>query len=130
MKNDITCEILKKYKTIAVVGYKPGRISGDIAHLLTDNGYIVVGVNPVYKGEAPIPVYSSLSEVPFRIDIVDVFRRSEDIPPIIPDVLNVNPDVLWLQLGIRNDEAVKPAEEAGITVVQDTCIKVEFFRCF
>ena len=125
-----TCEILKTYKNIAVVGYKPGRISGDIAHLLSDNGYNVVGVNPVYKGEAPIQVYSSLTEIPHKIDIVDVFRRSEFIPDLIPDVLKINPKVLWLQLGIRNDEAVQPAIDTGIKVIQDTCIKVEFFRCF
>ncbi len=125
-----TCEILEKYKTIAVVGYKPGKISGDIAHILSDNGYKVVGVNPVYKGEAPIEVYASLKDIPFDIDIVDVFRRSEFIPELIPDVLEINPKVFWLQLGIRNDEAVKPLEEKGITVIQDTCIKVEFFRCF
>jgi predicted CoA-binding protein len=125
-----TCEILKKYKTIAVVGYKPGKISGDIAHLLSENGYDVVGVNPVFKGESPIKVYSSLKEIPHKIDIVDVFRRSEFIPDLIPDVLEIKPKVLWLQLGIRNDEAVLPALENGIAVIQDTCIKVEFFRCF
>ncbi len=125
-----TCEILKKYKRIAVVGYKPGRISGDIAHLLAENGYDVVGVNPVFKGEAPIKVYASLKEIPGEIDIVDVFRRSEFIPELIPDVLEINPKVLWLQLGIRNDEAVEPVAQKGIAVIQDTCIKVEFFRCF
>ncbi len=130
MKNDLTCEILNKYKTIAVVGYKPGRISGDIAHILAERGYKVVGVNPVYKGETPIPLYANLKEIPFEIDIVDVFRRAEDIPAVIPDVLAIKPKVVWLQLGIRNDEAVKPAEDAGITVIQDTCIKVEYFRCF
>jgi len=125
-----TCEILSKYKRIAVAGYKPGRISGDIAHILAENGYDVVGVNPVYKDEAPIKVYASLKDIPHKIDIVDVFRRSEFIQDLIPDVLAIKPAVLWLQLGIRNDEAVKPAEEIGIKVIQDTCIKVEFFRCF
>ena len=125
-----TCEILETYKNIAVVGYKPGRISGDIAHLLSENGYNVVGVNPVFNGEAPLKVYKSLKDIPHKIDIVDVFRRSEFIPELIPDVIEINPDVFWLQLGIRNDEAVKPLIEKGITVIQDTCIKVEFFRCF
>jgi predicted CoA-binding protein len=130
MKNKLTCRILAENSSIAVVGYKPGRISGDIAHLLVDKGYDVVGVNPVYEGETPIPLYKTLEEIPHRVDIVDVFRRAKYIHEIIPSVLKMRPNVLWLQLGIRNDEAVKPAGEAGITVIQDECIKIEYYNCY
>ncbi|HEX2865970.1 MAG TPA: CoA-binding protein [Ignavibacteriales bacterium] len=126
-----TCDILKESKNIAVVGIsnKPGRDSGRIAEYLKEAGYNVVGVNPLQKEFPGIKVYSSLKEVPFKIDIVDVFRRSEAIPEIIPDVLEVKPGVLWLQLGIRNDEAVSPVIDAGIETIQDKCILVEHRFC-
>lgn len=126
-----TCEILKDSKNIAVVGIsnKPGRDSGRIAQYLKEAGYNVVGVNPIVKDFPGIEVYPSLKDVPFKIDIVDVFRRSDAIPEIIPDVLSVKPKVLWLQLGIRNDEAVAPVVDAGIEAVQDKCILVEHRFC-
>lgn len=125
------CDILKESKTIAVVGIsnKPGRDSGRIAQYLQQEGYNVVGVNPIQKEFPGITVYPNLKDVPFKIDIVDVFRRSEAIAEIIPDVLEVKPRVLWLQLGIRNDEAVAPAIEAGIETIQDKCILVEHRFC-
>ncbi|HEX2960642.1 MAG TPA: CoA-binding protein [Ignavibacteriales bacterium] len=125
------CDILKESKTIAVVGIsnKPGRDSGRIAQYLQQEGYNVVGVNPIQKVFPGITVYPNLKDVPFKIDIVDVFRRSEAIAEIIPDVLEVKPRVLWLQLGIRNDEAVAPAIEAGIETIQDKCILVEHRFC-
>ncbi|MCU7499615.1 MAG: CoA-binding protein [Bacteroidota bacterium] len=125
------CDILKESKTIAVVGIsnKPGRDSGRIAQYLQQEGYNVVGVNPMQKEFSGITVYPTLKDVPFKIDIVDVFRRSEAIAEIIPDVLEVKPRVLWLQLGIRNDEAVAPAIEAGIETIQDKCILVEHRFC-
>jgi hypothetical protein len=126
-----TCEILKESKTIAVVGIsgKPGRDSGRIALFLKSKGYNVVGVNPIKKEFEGIKVYGSLKDIEFPIDIVDVFRNSASIPQLIPDVLDVNPKVLWLQLGIRNDEAVKPVADAGIEVIQDECIAIEYNFC-
>lgn len=126
-----TCEILKESKNIAVIGIsdKPGRYSHTISLYLKNHGYNVAGVNPALKQVEDIPVYPSLKDVPFEIDIVNVFRRSEAIPDIIPDVLAVMPKVLWLQTGIYNDEAVRPAIEAGIETIQDTCIFVEHRHC-
>ncbi len=127
------CEILKRSKTIAVVGISsnPMRTSRDIADYLVANGYDVVGVNPNknFNDANGIKVYNSLLEIPHKIDIVNVFRRSEDIPFIIHDVLNIKPDYLWLQLGIRNDAAVKDVVEQGIQTIQDTCIKVAHSFC-
>jgi len=125
------CGILKEAKTIAVVGISsnPARTSRDIAAYLQMYDYKVVGVNPGKPKIEGMEVYASLKDIPFEIDIVDVFRRSEDIPQIIPDVLAVKPKYLWLQLGIRNDKAVQPVIDAGITTIQDTCIKVAHMYC-
>ena len=126
-----TCEILKEAKTIAVIGIsnKPGRDSGRIALFLKDRGYNVMGVNPVQKDFEGIKIYQKLTDIEQDIDIVDVFRNSNSIPDLIPDVLIKKPKVLWLQLGIKNDEAVKPAEEEGIQVIKDKCIAIEYNFC-
>ena len=126
-----TCEILQEAKTIAVVGIsnKPGRDSGRIALFLKDRGYNVIGVNPFQKDFEGIKIYQKLTDIEQNIDIVDVFRNSNSIPGLIPDVLIKKPKVMWLQLGIRNDEAVKPLEEEGIQVIQDKCIAIEYNFC-
>lgn len=126
------CKVLKESKTIAVVGVSsnPTRTSRMIADYLDYAGYNVVGVNPGKPNIPGMDVYAKLTDIPFEIDIVNVFRKSEDIPEIIPDVLAVNPKVVWLQLGIRNDEAIQPCIEKGITTIQDKCIKVEHNYCF
>ena len=126
------CKILEESKTIAVVGISsnPNRTSRIIADFLVRMGYNVVGVNPGKPKIEGIEVFANLKDIPFEIDIVDVFRKPEDIPQIIPDVLAVNPKVLWLQLGIRNDEAVEQVVKNGIQTVQDRCIKIEHGMCF
>ena len=101
-----------------------------MADFLVRMGYNVVGVNPGKPKIEGIEVFANLKDIPFEIDIVDVFRKPEDIPQIIPDVLAVNPKVLWLQLGIRNDEAVEQVVKNGIQTVQDRCIKIEHRMCF
>jgi predicted CoA-binding protein len=125
------CEILKESKTIAIVGIsnKPERDSGRIAVFLKDRGYNVIGVNPFQKDFAGIKVYPRLTDIDQDIDIIDVFRNSNSIPDLIPDVMIKKPKVLWLQLGVRNDEAVKPAEDEGIQVIQDKCIAIEINFC-
>ena len=133
MQDTNICEILKTTKTIAVVGISsnPMRTSRDIAEYLVLHGYDVVGVNPNknFTDANGIKVYNNLEEIPHKIDIVNVFRRSEDIPFIIPDVLKIKPKYLWLQLGIRNDNAVKNVVDAGIQTIQDTCIKIAHSFC-
>ena len=125
------CSLLKRAETIAVVGISgtAGKTSRVIADYLLENNYRVAGVNPAAPSIPGISVYKSLLDIPFKIDIVNVFRKSEDIPQLIPDVLQVNPECLWLQLGISNDEAVKPAFEQGISIVQDKCIYVLHQDC-
>jgi predicted CoA-binding protein len=125
------CKILKESKNIAVVGIsnKLYRDSRKIAIFLKDAGYNVVGVNPLIKEVGNILVYNSLCDIPIQIDIINVFRRSETIPKLTRDILLIKPKVLWLQLGIRNDEAVKPVIDAGIEVIQDKCIMIEYINC-
>jgi uncharacterized protein len=125
------CRLLSETKTIAVVGISdnPDRTSRQIAEFLVDKGFKVVGVNPNIKKAGEIDVYSNLSAVPFEIDIVDVFRRSETIPGLIDEVIKKNPKALWLQQGIRNDEAVKPVIKKGIHTIQDKCIAVYYNLC-
>lgn len=121
-------EILSDTKTIAVIGIsdKPNRDSGSIAKFLLDKGYNVVGVHPTLKDVFGIKVYKSLDEIPHKIDLVNVFLASEKIPEIIPSVEKISPKYLWLQLGVRNDNAVKLLIEKGVEVIQDKCIAVEY----
>ncbi|KAF0153312.1 MAG: CoA-binding domain protein [Ignavibacteria bacterium] len=125
------CDLLHSSKTIAVVGLSdnPDRVSYQIAEFIAAKGYKVVGVNPLFKKAGAFDVYASLKEIPFAIDIVNVFRRSETIPEIIEDVLAVNPKALWLQQGVRNDAAVNPVVEKGIQTFQDKCIAVYYTLC-
>lgn len=125
------CDLLKDSTHVCVVGIsdKPGRDSGRIALMLKQEGYHVTGVHPTLREFAGIKVYPSLQEVPGDIDIVDVFMNSKRIPEIIDNVLAVKPKALWLQLGIRNDEAVAPVQEAGIITIQDLCIAIEYRYC-
>jgi uncharacterized protein len=127
------CELLRNSKTIAIVGLSsnPARTSRAIASYLIRNGFTVVGVNPneSFTNASGIQVYNNLLEIPHKIDIVNVFRKSEDIPSIIADVISIVPNSLWLQLGIRNDSAVSKVSEKGIQVIQDSCIKVDHSLC-
>lgn len=131
---DTICDILKDAKTIAVVGLsKSGsRTSNTIADYLRQHDYNVVGVNPTVDKEElnGFKFYKSITEVPFDIDIIDVFRKSEDIEELIPAVVEKQPKVLWLQQGIRNDETVSPLRHHGIIVIQDECIMVNHRSCF
>ncbi len=125
------CDVLKENKSVAVVGLSknPAKTSRQIADYLIENNFKVVGVNPTTSDIDGYEVYKSISDIPFKVDIINVFRKSEDIPELIEATLEHSPKVFWLQLGIRNDEAVKPFLEAGIEVVQDTCIKVAHMYC-
>jgi uncharacterized protein len=119
--------ILGEAETIAVVGLssRPERDSYDVAEFLQDRGYRIVPINPKESGVLGEPAYPSLLEVPddVRIDVVDVFRRAEDTPPIAEQAVARGAKMLWLQDGIVSEEARRIAEDAGMTVVMDDCIK-------
>lgn len=129
---DKICEILQNAKNIAVVGIsnKPGRDSGLIANFLKDNGYNVFGVNPTLKEFNGIPVYQSLKDIPEPIDIVDIFRKPEMVTEIVKEAIDIKAKVIWMQLGVINFDAEKIALDAGIKVIMNRCIAIEFRRCF
>lgn len=127
--------LLRASRRIAVLGIKPESRSGQPAHFVPryakEAGYLIVPV-PVYYPEVTHilgePVYRRLVDVPGEIDIVNVFRRSEHVPPHVDDILAKRPRAVWMQLGIRNDDAAERLARAGIDVVQDRCLKVELMR--
>ncbi len=128
--------ILTTHKTIAMVGLSadPMRPSHFAAIYMLANGYDVLPVNPrvAAAGETILGqrVYASLSEIPRPVGIVDVFRKPEDVPPIAEEAIRIGAPVLWLQLGIVNDEAAARARAAGLQVVQNRCVKIEHARFF
>ena len=120
--------ILKTSKVIAVMGLSanPDKPSNQVAVFLKEHGYTIVPVNPAHDELLGEKCYPSLSDIPFDIDIADVFRRSEDIPPVADDAINKGVTVFWMQEGIVNNEAADKLRDAGITVVMDKCTKKEY----
>jgi len=126
--------ILTTYRTIAMVGLSadPMRPSHFVAIYMLASGYDIIPVNPKYAGQTILgqPVYASLAEIPRPVEIVDVFRKPQDVPPIAEQAIEIGAKVLWLQLGIVNEDAAQLARAAGLDVVQDRCVKIEHARFF
>ena len=120
--------LLEGSRNVAVVGLsdRPYRTSYEVASALQSYGYRIFPVNPNLTGpvlgEEP---YATVSEIPEPVDIVDVFRRGELTPPVARDAVAAGAKVLWLQLGVINEEAARYADEHGLTVVMDRCLKVD-----
>ncbi len=124
--------ILRSCKTIAVVGlsanwYRPSYFA---AKYMQEHGYRIFPVNPSYKEVLGEKCYASVRDIPEKIDIVDCFRKSEDIEPLADDAIAVGAKVLWMQLGVVNEKAAEKARKAGLEVVQDRCVKIEHGRLF
>jgi uncharacterized protein len=125
--------ILQTCRTIAVVGLspKPDRASFGVAQYMQVHGYCIVPVNPVAAAAGQVilgeKVYASLLDAAKveKIDMVDCFRNSEDIPPLVTEAIQIGAKVLWMQLGIVNEAAKTEAEAAGLQVVQDRCLKID-----
>ena len=124
--------ILKTNRVIAVVG-----LSGDwfrpsyfAAKYMIEHGYTVIPVNPRYEEILGQKCYRSLRDIRVKVDIVDVFRRTEDVMPIAEDAVAIGAKVLWQQLGVKNMEAAQKAETAGLETVMDRCVKIEHARLF
>ena len=124
---DPILDILAKYKTIAVVGLSsnPVRPSYGVTEYMQSAGYHIVPVNPNEREVLGEQSYASLEEVPQKIEIVDIFRRPEEVPPVVDAAIRAGAKVVWMQLGIANEAAAKKAQAAGLTVVMDACILVE-----
>ena len=130
-------QLLQQYRHVAIVGVSadPYRPSHFVAIYLQAEGYDIIPINPRYAGQTLLGkrVYATLTEAKEageQIEVVDVFRRAENVPPIAEEAIAVGAKVLWLQMGIRNDAAARKAQEAGLTVVQDRCMKIEHARFF
>ena len=123
-------EIFKNTKRIAVVGLssKPHRPSFEVSGYLLRAGYEIVPVNPREAEVHGLRAYASLDEAPGEIDVVEVFRKSEDVPPVAEAAIRRRAKVLWLQQGIVNEGAAEKALAAGLTVVMDACMLVEHRR--
>lgn len=125
-------EILKNYKNIAVVGLSPNpyRPSHFVAIYMHAEGYNIIPVNPAASEIMGRKCYPSLRDIPEPVDIVDVFRKPSDVPPLVDDAIAIGAKVLWLQLGVIHEEAARRAQAAGLQVVMDKCIKIEHARFF
>lgn len=122
-------KIIREAKVIAVVGLsdKPERPSYDVAGYMMDHGYRIIPVNPMISEWKGIKAYRSLSEIPQseKVDIVDIFRRSEEVPPVVDEAIKIGAKTVWMQLGIVNEEAAEKTRKAGLNVVMDRCLKIE-----
>jgi|UniRef100_A0A7V6A4J0 predicted CoA-binding protein len=122
--------ILRDYRVVAVVGLspKPERASHQVARYLKDHGYRIVPVNPGQKEILGEKCYRSLADIPFAVDVVDIFRNVEAIPAIVDEAIAIGAKVVWMQLGLVEPASARKAKEAGLKVVMDRCMKIEHDR--
>jgi len=123
-------EILDTYKIFAVVGLsnRPSRPSYSVAAFLKEHGYRIVPVNPLIAEVHGEKCFPDLPSIPFRIEVVDIFRRSELVLPVVQDAIRVGAKAVWMQLGVINEEAAQLARDAGLEVVMDRCPVIEMRR--
>ena len=124
--------ILKDSRVIAMVGlsanwYRPSYFA---AKYMLDHGYRVIPVNPSYADVLGQKCYPTLRDIPERVDIVDCFRKSDEIEPLAQDAIAIGAKVLWMQIGVINDAAAEKARNAGLEVVMNRCVKIEYARLF
>ncbi len=134
MKDEELKEMLKHYKTVAVVGISPkeDRPSFRVAAYLQSNGYRIIPVRPDGDTILGEKIYRTLMEIPegIEIDVVDIFRKSEEVPPIVEEAIRRGAKIVWMQEGVIHQKAGEEAEKAGLKVVMDRCIKKEYQRLF
>lgn len=124
--------ILAEHHTVAVVGLSANwhRPSNFAAKYMQEHGYRVIPVNPQYEEVLGERCHARLTDVPDKVDIVDCFRAAGEIPAIVEDAIAIGAKVIWMQLGIVNNEAARRARDAGLDVVMDRCVKIEHARLF
>jgi uncharacterized protein len=123
-------ELLKTAHVIAIVGLSPeeGKASNGVARYLKGMGYRIIPVNPGHEEILGEKACKSLSDIPEKVDIVDIFMRAEKVLPFVEEALKLHPKAIWLQLGIRNDDARQLVEKTDIAYVEDKCVKQEHGR--
>jgi len=128
--SDVVAQILRRAKTIAVVGLSsnPMRASHGVAEYLKSAGYRIIPVNPNETEVLGEKAYARLEDIPESVDIVDVFRRAEEVAAVAESAVRIGAKVLWMQLGIENAGAAEKARAAGLVVVEDSCLMVEHKR--
>jgi predicted CoA-binding protein len=122
--------ILREYRTIAVVGLSsnPERTSYGVASCLARHGYHIIPVNPTAAEIMGETSYPDLSSVPEKVEVVDIFRKPEDVMPVVEEAIKIKAKAVWMQEGIVNEEAAAKARDAGLLVVMDRCICKEYRR--
>lgn len=120
-------DILNNYRVIAVVGLSPdpGRPSYQVAQYLQQHGYRIIPINPSCTEVLGEICYPSLKDIPFPVEVVDIFRKKEAIPAIVAEAIDIKAKAVWMQLGLAEPESARRAQEAGLKVVMDRCMKVE-----
>lgn len=123
---DRLIELIKSSKNIAIIGISSDaeKPSYRVAEYLKNQGYRIIPVNPKYDEVLGERCYKNLSEIDIPVDIIDVFRKKEDILPITEEAIKIKPKIFWMQLGIENKEARNLLEREGIYVVENTCLKI------
>lgn len=123
-------QILDSFRTFAVVGLspRPDRPSNDVASFLKEHGYRIVPVNPGHREILGEVCYPDLLSIPDPVEVVDIFRRSELVMPVVEQAIAIGAKAVWMQLGVINEEAAAKARAAGLAVVMDRCPKIEFHR--
>ena len=119
--------LLKKYRTIAVVGlsHRPEKPSHQVPRYMQEQGYTIIPVNPNFQGLLlGQQVYAGLKDIPQKVEIVNIFRLPKDVPSVVEDAIAIGAKAVWMQSGIVNNAAAKRAKEAGLEVVMDKCIMV------
>ena len=127
---DLVEQILHDSKVIAVVGLSPNstRPSYGVASYLKDRGYRIIPVNPKAEEILGERSYPDLPSIPEEVDVVDIFRRPEEVPPVVEEAIRIGAKVVWMQEGIVNEEAATRAREAGLVVIMDRCMAREHSR--
>ena len=130
--NEEIKEILQSNKTIAVVGLSSDALKASygVAKYMQDNGYKIIPVNPKYTEIIGEKCYPDLKSIPEKIDIVNIFRKPEAVPAIVEEAIEIGAKVIWMQLGICNNASADKAREAGLKVVMNKCIKIEYAGMF
>jgi predicted CoA-binding protein len=123
-------EILRNYRAVAVVGLsaKPDRPSYQVAQYLQEHGYRIIPVNPGCQEILGEKCYASLKDIPFPVEVVDIFRKVDAIPAIVADAVAVKAKAVWMQQGLEEPVSARQAKEAGLRVVMDRCMKIEHAR--
>ncbi|MFH2123146.1 MAG: CoA-binding protein [Pseudomonadota bacterium] len=123
-------DVLRTAKTIAVVGFSPkeNRPSNMVGCYLVQAGFRVIPVNPGHGEICGLKCYPDLSSIPDAVDVVDIFRRAQDVLPVVEEAITIGAKVIWMQQGIVHREAAAFAEKAGLIVIMDRCIKVDHMQ--